>query len=112
MADFTLEDGSGSILLEGSAGYMLLESGVSPAVMRVQAVAPGFYQGDYKDIGDVFDIFNMSDFCSSTVSLVPLGNPAYPLYGWMLQVPSTTPLFSWAAYGNSSPKSSFQRYVV
>jgi hypothetical protein len=70
---------------------------------RVQAVSPGFYGGNYYNIGDVFDIQNAADFQSSAVSTVPPGNPLYPLYGWMKQVPPTTALYSWAAYGNSSP---------
>jgi hypothetical protein len=73
------------------------------AFARVQAVAPGQYGGQYRNIGDVFDIANAGDFQSSTVSIVPPGNPAYPLFGWMLQVANNAPLFSWAAYGNSSP---------
>jgi hypothetical protein len=72
---------------------------------RVQAATPGFYRGDYKDVGDVFDVINASEFQSSAVSLVPAGNPIYPFYGWMTQVANGTALYSWAAYGNSSPKS-------
>lgn len=77
--------------------------------MRVQAVAAGFYRGDYKDIGDIFDLVNGADLSDSTVSQVPIGNPDYPVYGWMLQVASTTPLFSWASTGLSSPRSSPRR---
>jgi hypothetical protein len=80
--------------------------------IRVQSVAAGFYRGDYKDIGDVFDLANGGDLSDSTVSYVPVGNPDYPVYGWMLVVPSTTPLFSWAASGNSSPRQSPRRTVV
>lgn len=80
--------------------------------MRVKAVIAGFYKGDYRDIGDVFDLANTGDLSDSTVSQVPIGNPDYPVFGWMLVVPSSTPLFSWAASGNSSPRSSPRRTVV
>lgn len=80
--------------------------------MRVQAIAAGYYLGDYRDIGDVFDLANTGDLSDSTVSQVPVGNPDYPVYGWMLIVPGTTPLFSWAAYGNSSLRAAPRRTVV
>jgi hypothetical protein len=80
--------------------------------MRVQAVAAGFYLGDYKDVGDVFDLLNTADLSSSTVSQVPVGNPDYPLYGWMLVVSSTYPLFSWASSGLSSPRQAPRRTVA
>jgi hypothetical protein len=70
---------------------------------RVQAASPGFYGGQFRNIGDVFDVINASEFQSSAVSTVPVGNPLYPLYGWMTQVPNGTNLYSWASYGNSSP---------
>lgn len=72
--------------------------------MRVQAVSRGYYNGAWRDPGDVFDLLNPADYSSSTVSLVPVGNPLYPLYGWMLEVPATTPLYSYALsnYGFSS----------
>lgn len=79
---------------------------------RVQAVAAGFYNKDYKDIGDVFDLLNVGDLSDSTVSYVPVGNPDYPVFGWMLVVPSATPLFSWAASGLSSPRQAPRRVVV
>lgn len=82
--------------------------------MRVQAVVAGFYRGDYKDIGDVFDLANTGDLSDSTVSQVPVGNPDYPVYGWMLVVASTTPLVSWALQGTgiSSPRQSPRRTVL
>lgn len=104
------EDGSGALLLEVGSGYYILEQFVGSA--RVQAVSAGFYRGDYKDIGDVFDLVNTLDFSDSTASQVPAGNPDYPVYGWMLSVPASTPLFSWAASGNSSPRASPRRTVV
>ena len=82
--------------------------------MRVQAISSGFYQGDYKDIGDVFDLANTGDLSDSTVSQVPAGNPDYPVYGWMLQVPLTTPLYNWsqATGGASSPRNAPRRVIV
>jgi hypothetical protein len=99
--------------LTGTSGYSN-EVALVPLVgaVRVQAVYAGFYKNDYKDIGDVFDIASMSDFSDSSVSFVPPGNPDYPVYGWMKIVPSTTPLFSWASTGNSSPRQSPRRTVV
>lgn len=105
-----LEDGSGAILLENNTGYILLETVLGGG--RMQAVAAGFFGNDYKDIGDVFDIVNPADFSDSTVSQVPPGNPDYPVYGWMLPVSSTTPLFSWASTGNSTPRNSPRRTVL
>lgn len=73
-----------------------------PTIIRVQAAIAGSYGGVFCTEGDVFDI-NAADFSDSTVSFVPVGNPDYPLFGWMTVVPPTTPLFSWAASGLSSP---------
>lgn len=66
------------------------------AYARVQAVQRGQYSGIFRDVGDVFDIDNAGDLSDSTVSQVPVGNPDYPLYGWMLVVPNVTPLYSFA----------------
>lgn len=72
---------------------------------RVQAVQRGQYGGIFRDVGDVFDIANSTDLSDSTVSQVPVGNPDYPLYGWMLVVPTPTPLYSFALSngGSSTP---------
>jgi|SRR5271154_3466548 len=101
------EDSSGALQLENGQGDYLLEQLTGSA--RVQAVTPGQYMGDYKDVGDVFDILNTQDFSDSTVSQVPIGNVIYPLYGWMLSVPATMALYSWAAFGNSSPVTGIYR---
>jgi hypothetical protein len=67
---------------------------------RVQAVQRGQYGGIFRDVGDVFDIQNAADFSSSAVNY---GSIATPNYGWMLQVPSLTPLYSYAlANGGNS----------
>ena len=79
---------------------------------RVQAVRAGDIYGDYKTAGDVFDIYNQFDFSDSTVSSVAPGNPDYPVYGWMLKVPSNTALFSWASTSLSTPVNSVRRYVL
>ncbi len=70
--------------------------------MRVQAVATGFYNNQFRQIGDVFDLLSPSDLSDSTVSQVPVGNPIYPIYGWMLVVPGTTPLVNQSLNGRSS----------
>jgi hypothetical protein len=95
---FLRESGSGCLLRESApypngSGYLIRESGVTS--IRVQAVAPGFYGRSFRNVGDVFDI-TPEAFSDSTVSLVPIGNPDYPLYGWMLQVASTTPLSTYS----------------
>lgn len=82
-----------------------------PPGFRVQAVQAGFYNEDYKDIGDVFDLITGNDFSDSTVSQVPVGDPDYPVYGWMKIVPFNTQLFSWAASGLSSPRFGPRRTV-
>lgn len=80
--------------------------------MRVQAVAAGFYNKIYRDIGDVFDLLSTGDLSDSTVSQVPVGNPDYPVYGWMLVVPGNTPLFSFAFYGLATQRLSPRRTVL
>lgn len=103
-------DGFVSWSADGKPGWSA--DGFIPGGFRVMAVAAGYYQGDYKDIGDVFDIVSNNDFSDSTVSQVPVGNPDYPIYGWMLKVSATYPLFSWASSGLSSPRLSPRRTVV
>lgn len=60
--------------------------------MRVQATAPGFYNGRFRNIGDVFDLNTPGDYVAFNVSLVPAGNPNYPMFGWMMQVSSSAAL--------------------
>lgn len=75
------------------------------AFARVQAVQRGQYAKIFRDVGDVFDIAVAGDLSDSTVSQVPVGNPDYPLYGWMLVVPNSTPLYNFtlANPGQSTP---------
>lgn len=98
------------------------------AFARVQAAQRGFYAATWRDIGDVFDIANASDFSDASVPYNSPGNPDYPLYGWMTQVPGTTPLYTYSlangaglsdpaqgVYGIDSaghPLLSIPRYVV
>lgn len=79
---------------------------------RVQAVQQGQYANIWRDIGDVFDIANASDLSDSTVSMVPVGDPDYPLYGWMKVVPGTTPLYSYALANNGVSSLNQQTYGV
>jgi len=98
----------------GTQAVQIISQGqtTQTTTIRVKAVAAGFYQGDYRDIGDVFDIAQ-SDYSPYNVSLVPVGNPDYPLYGWMMQVPSTTPLYDAAsATGASSTRQAPRRTVL
>lgn len=83
------------------------------ATIRVQAVTAGDTAGIWRDIGDVFDI-DSSKFSDSTVSYVPVGNPDYPLVGWMLLVPPGTPLYSYALSngGQSTLRNVVRRVVV
>jgi hypothetical protein len=91
----------------GSFGNNLI-----PGSLRVQAVAAGFYNGSYRNIGDVFDLLQVADFADSIASFVPAGNPDYPVYGWMLSVPATTPLFSFASTGLATQRLSPRRTVL
>lgn len=74
------------------------------AGFRVRAVSRGAYNEIWRDPGDVFDLLFAQDFSDSSKSVVPVGNPLYPLPGWMVQVPQSTPLYSYALanYGFSS----------
>lgn len=60
--------------------------------LLVMAMQDGYYQGLFHPKGDVFYILNAADFSDSSVSLVPPGNPDYPIYGWM-QFVSPQPVF-------------------
>jgi len=61
---------------------------------RCVAVQPGTYGGIYHQIGDVFDIAFASDYSAYNVNYGP--HSATQQFGWMMQVPSTTPLFTLA----------------
>lgn len=93
-----------NFLWDGSIGLSL----------RVQAVVAGDYLGVWRDAGDVFDLIDAADFSDSTASMVNIGNPDYPLFGWMLSVPSSTPLYSYALSngGLSTVRTSVRRWVV
>lgn len=105
------EDGTGALLLESFGAY-LVEQIFGSA--RVQAVAAGFYKSDWKDIGDVFDVTNTADFSDSTSAQVPVGNPDYPLFGWMTSVPAATPLYNFALRngGISTVRQKVRRWVL
>lgn len=83
------------------------------ATIRVKAIAAGCALKIWRDIGDVFDI-DSSLYSDSTVSYVPAGNPDYPLYGWMLQVAASTPIYSYALAngGQSTVRTSVRRWVL
>lgn len=60
--------------------------------LRVRAVDSGWYNGVYYQPGDVFDLLSPTDFSDSTVNYGP--NSETTQYGWMTEVPLTTPLFT------------------
>ena len=75
---------------------------------RVQATKGGFYGGIWRDSGDVFDIYNASDFSNSATNY---GSAATPFFGWMTQVAGNTPLYSYSlsnGMGLSDPYVSVQ----
>lgn len=57
---------------------------------RCQAVSPGWYNGTYYNIADVFDILQASDFSDSALNYESDGGE-YTV-GWMMQVSQSTPL--------------------
>ncbi len=63
------------------------------AFARVQAVQGGFYASIWRDVGDIFDIANSTDFSDSSVNY---GSAATPFFGWMLQVAGSTPLYNYS----------------
>lgn len=68
-------------------------AGGSQAPTVVQAVKEGFYNGQYRCIGDVFTLLKASDLSSVYVSQVPVGDPDYPVWGWMKPLtPALLPL--------------------
>jgi hypothetical protein len=60
---------------------------------RVMAVTAGMYGGQYYFPGDVFDIAFAAEYSDSTVNYQFLAGET--VYGWMMRVPSTTPLFAY-----------------
>ena len=88
-------------------GFITSGSPIIPPPVRVRVVRAGYYAGEYRNIGDVFDIASITDYSDSTMNLVPIGNPDYPLYGWMLQVPPTTPLYNYARVSGSASTARF-----
>lgn len=74
-----------------------------PGSLRVKAVVAGFYNGIFRDPGDIFDLLSANDYSDSTATINPPTDPDYPLFGWMLSVAQTTPLYSFAlANGGAS----------
>lgn len=71
---------------------IVLAAPVVGAGFRVMATDNGYYGGSPRMKGDVFDIAYAADYSDSTTSFVPSTDPDYPVYGWMIQVSSSTPL--------------------
>jgi hypothetical protein len=57
---------------------------------RVEAVTAGVYDGVYHVPGDVFDILTATDYSDASVNYDASG--LTELYGWMTEVPQSTPL--------------------
>jgi hypothetical protein len=57
------------------------------------AVANGCYGGQYYQVGDVFDLVSWKDFADSTYNYAGPG-AGVQQFGWMQQVPSSTPLLT------------------
>lgn len=70
--------------------------------MRVMAVKPGIYDGQYRSIQDVFDVL-VIDFADAN---------ADPVLGWMIQVPQSTPGQERTLCGYSSQLDSFRRTII
>ncbi len=60
---------------------------------RVTAVTAGWYNGIFRTPGDVFDLLHASDYSDSTQNYESGGGET--VFGWMLAVAPTTPLFNW-----------------
>jgi hypothetical protein len=63
-----------------------------PVTFRCRAVTSGWYNGIYYQPGDVFDLNAAADYSDSTVNYG--ANSGTTEYGWMIQVPSGTPLIT------------------
>lgn len=61
--------------------------------VRVMAVSAGYYQGEFYNAGDVFDLQSAADYSDSTQNAQPNGSEYAP--GWMITVPASTPLYQW-----------------
>lgn len=82
----------GSAVVAGEPMGLIVSLGAAPTPgFRVEAVTAGMYRGLYYQPGDVFDIFSSADFSDANVNYEISGNEI--AYGWMRQVPSSTPLY-------------------
>jgi hypothetical protein len=105
----------GSVTLTQGLNYILLGQNGSQAgvavnslnfTARVKAVSEGLYNGIFRNVGDVFDVLTSGDLSDSLLPINAPGDPDYPVYGWMLVVPPTTPLVDQTlstGQGQSSP---------
>jgi hypothetical protein len=63
---------------------------VSGDGFRVMAVTAGWYSGEFRNVGDVFDLLHSADFSDYTLNYEIAG--AEYAQGWMMQVAPSTPL--------------------
>ena len=111
----------GSFIFSGGFAAFSIFTPPPPSlpVMRVMAVTAGYYRGEYYVPGDVFDLYNIADFSDSGVNYQQIagftgagfGQFAFGVsgfglsvpisgtsgVGWMVQVPSATPLYQWVS---------------
>lgn len=77
----------------------------------VQAMQDGYYHGLFHPKGDQFYIFNVAEFSDAAQSIVPVGNPVYPVYGWMMKVVGAQE-FDQAQSLQSWPRNYIKRTVI
>lgn len=68
--------------------------------MRVQAAYDGEYNGQFYEAADVFDLSSPSDFSDNTVNYGPSSGTVQ--LGWMISVPTSTPLYQARTAGLTS----------
>lgn len=81
-------DPAGALLIANT--MVTFQYAINGDGFRCQAVSPGWYNGVYYNIGDVFDLLQASDFSDSTLNYEFDGGEYNA--GWMMQVSQSTPL--------------------
>lgn len=77
-----------------NTGYTMDGGTYAPSPgFRVMAVTSGWYGDQFRTQGDVFDLVDGHDFSNYQVNYGPYAETNQ--FGWMMQVPASTPLFDW-----------------
>ena len=99
---------AGSIVSFSTPITLLVSSG--PPVLNpvwVKATSQGYYDGIYREIGDVFQLDSIADLSDYNVDQDP-NTPDSPIRGWMLQLPGNPmPIVGVQSLyrpGNTSPR--------